>query len=177
VYALDGRQNQTWLPVSALDVGNADISVAFLAQNSVQYLSPVSDPWFSANQLLNYSSPNDPVVVYGPDQEVNVMACIDQYQICNPNSSPYTCTVVGSALDMHEGCLEIGLNDYQIATARRLLYVLYLTGTWVTVNSLGDTALFARDRLSGITIACQTISGRSRSKVGSKHLWPSFNPT
>jgi hypothetical protein len=152
VYALDGRHNQTWLPVSALDVGNADISVAFLAQNSILYLSPVSDPWFSANQLLNFSLPNVPDVSYGPDQEVSAMACIDQYQICNPNGSPYTCTIVGSAIDMHEGYLEIGLNDYQIATAQRLFYALTLTGTYVTVNLLGDTALFARDHLSGITI-------------------------
>lgn len=81
------------------------------------------------------------------------MACIDQYQICNPNSSPYTCTIVGSALDMHEGYLEIGLNDYQIATAQRLLYALSLTGTYTTVNSLGDTALFARNHLSGIIMS------------------------
>lgn len=150
MYALDG--NQTWLPVSALNVANADISVAFLAQNSVQYLSLVSDPWFSANQLFNYSSPSDPLVLYGLDQEVNVMACIDQYQLCNPSSSPYTCTIVGSALDMQEGYLEIGLNDYQLSTALRLLYALRLTGTYVTVDSLGDTALFVRDHLSGITL-------------------------
>jgi hypothetical protein len=145
---LDGAQNQTWLPVSALNVRNADVSVAFLAQNSVEYLSPVSDPWFSANQMFNDSLPNDSFIFYGPDQYLNVMACIDQYQICNPTTSPYTCTVVGSVLDMHEGYLEVGLNEYQTATALRLSYALELIGTYLTVNSLGDTALLARDRLT-----------------------------
>jgi hypothetical protein len=146
---LDGTQNQTWLPASALNIQNADVSVAFLAQNSIEYLSPVSDPWFSAHQLSNLSIPNDPIVLYAPDENLNVMACIDQYQICNPNTSPYTCTIVGSELDMRKGYLEIGLNDYQIATAMRLSFALRLTGTYITLESLGDTALLARDRLTG----------------------------
>jgi hypothetical protein len=149
---LDGAQNQTWFPVPALNVKNADLSVAFLAQNSIEYLSPVSDPWFSANQVSNLSTLNDPVVLYVPDEYLNVMACIDQYQICNPNTSPYTCTIVGSELDMRKGYLEIGLNDYQIATAMRLSYALRLTGTYMTLKSLGDTALLARDQLT-VTIA------------------------
>jgi hypothetical protein len=135
--------------VSAVQVKNADVSVAFLAQNSVQYSLPVSDPWFSAHQIFNYSLPDNPVLLYGPDQFLTAMACIDQYQMCNPTTSPYACTIVGSELDMREGVLEIGLNDYQMATARRLSYALRLTTNYLTLNSLGDTALLARDRLTG----------------------------
>jgi hypothetical protein len=113
--AIEGRQ---WCIKSAQLLVKGDV----LAPNIGQGLVHIEN--------LNYSSPNDSAVSYGPDQEVNAMACIDQYQIRNPNSSPYTCTVVESALDMHEGYLEIGLNDYQIATAQRLLYALRLTGTW-----------------------------------------------
>jgi len=117
VYALDG--DQAWLPVSALNVSNADISAHFLAQNSVQYLAPVLDPWLSANQLYNDSEPGLELILYGPDAFVSVMACTDQYQICNPGSSPYDCTIVGSQKDLREGFLQIGLNPYQLATARR----------------------------------------------------------
>lgn len=77
------------------------------------------------------------------------MVCIDQYQMCNPTTS-YACTIVGSELDMREGVLEIGLSDYQMATARRLSYALRLTTNYLTLNSLGDTALLARDRLTGM---------------------------
>lgn len=146
---MEGAENQTWFPVSAVKVKNADVSVAFLAQNSIQYTLPVSDPWFSAHQFFNYSLPNNPIILYGPDQFLNAMACIDQYQMCNPTTSPYACTIVGSELDMREGFLEIGLNDYQMATALRVSYVLRLTTNYLTLNSLGDTALLARDRLTG----------------------------
>jgi hypothetical protein len=145
VYALDG--DQAWLPVSALNVSNADISAHFLAQNSVQYLAPVLDPWLSANQLYNDSEPGLELILYGPDGFVSVMACTDQYQICNPGSSPYDCTIVGSQKDLREGFLQIGLNPYQLATARRLALALEWTSTYQTVLSLSDTALLARDRL------------------------------
>lgn len=145
MYALDG--DQAWLPVSALNVSNADISAHFLAQNSVQYLAPVLDPWLSANQLYNDSGPGLELILYGPDAFVSVMACTDQYQICNPGSSPYDCTIVGSQKDLREGFLQIGLNPYQLATARRLALALEWTSTYQTVLSLSDTALLARDRL------------------------------
>lgn len=123
-----------------------------MAQNSVMYLSPVSDPWYSANQVFNDSSPGDSITLYAPDQYVSVMACVDQHQICNPNTSPYTCTIIGSAQDINQGYLEIGLNDYQMATALRLSYALRLTGTFDTIKLLGTTALLARDRLTDVTI-------------------------
>jgi len=71
---LEGAENRTWFPVSAVQVKNADVSVAFLAQNSIQYTLPVSDPWFSAHQFINYSLPNIPDILYGPDQFLNAMA-------------------------------------------------------------------------------------------------------
>jgi hypothetical protein len=145
VYALDG--DQAWLPVSALNVSNADISAHFLAQNSVLYLAPVQDPWLSANQLFNESEPGLELILYGPDEYVSVMACTDQYQICNPTTSPYDCTIIGSQKDLREGSRQIGLNPYQLATERRLGLALEWTSTYQTVVSLSNTALLARDRL------------------------------
>jgi hypothetical protein len=145
VYALDG--DQAWLPVPALNVSNADISAHFLAQNSVQYLAPVLDPWLSANQLYNDSKPGLELILYGPDAFVSVMVCMDQYQICNPGSSPYDCTIVGSQKDLRKGFLQLGLNPYQLATARRLALALEWTSTYQAVLSLSGTALPARDRL------------------------------
>lgn len=118
-----------------------------MAQNSVSYLAPVADPWLSSNQLLNDSDAYSNLILYGPDEYVNVMACTDQYQLCNPNSSPYDCTILGSGKDFRNGFLQIGLNPYQLATARRLSLALLWSTTFQTVNSLGSTALLARDRL------------------------------
>ncbi|KAI1627942.1 hypothetical protein EDD37DRAFT_286894 [Exophiala viscosa] len=146
VYALDGGQT-SWYPVSALNVSNADVSAHFLSQNSIQYLASVADPWLSSNQLFNDSSSAIDLVLWGPDQYVDVMACIDQYQLCNPNSSPYDCTILGSGKDLRNGFLELGLNAYQLVTARRLALALILTSTYHTVNGLGSTALLARDRV------------------------------
>jgi hypothetical protein len=101
----------------------------------------------AANQLYNDSGLGIDVVLWGPDEYVSVMTCIDQYQLCNPNNSPYDCTILGSLMDLRKGFLQIGLNPYQLATARRLAVALIWTSTYETVLSLGSTALLARDRL------------------------------
>jgi hypothetical protein len=131
--------------VAALDVPNADISIHFLAQNSVSYASPVYDIWFSATQFSNGSGNGLTLTTYEPDLKVSVMACTDQYQICNPGSSPFTCTIVGSELDLNLSISQIGLNSYQAATAQRFMRLLAWTSTFETVFDLGSQALLAHD--------------------------------
>lgn len=128
-------------------MSNADISAHFLAQNSVKYLAPVLDPWLSATQLVNDSDASLELILYEPDAFVSVMACTDQYQMCNPTTSPYDCTILGSAKDLRQGYRQIGLNPYQTAIAGRLMPYFVWTSTYQTVLSLSNTALLARDRL------------------------------
>jgi hypothetical protein len=137
--------NRVWQPVAALDVPNADISIHFLAPNSVSYVDPVHDLWFSATQFSNGSGIGVTLLTYQPDRKVSVMACTDQYQICNPGSSPFTCTILGSELDLNLSISQIGLNSYQAATAQRFMRLLAWTSTYETVFDLGAQALLAQD--------------------------------
>jgi hypothetical protein len=126
------------------------LTVHFLASNGVRYLTPVHDPWFAATQVINDSVPYVAPTLYRPDAYVAVLACTDQYQLCNPNQHPYNCSIIGSLYDIKQASALIGLNAYQTATAYRFTSVVNQTSTYSTVNYLGTTALLARDRLAGI---------------------------
>jgi len=129
------------------------LTAHFLASNGVRYLTPVHDPWFAATQVINGLVPNVASTLYGPDAFVAVLACTDQYQLCNPNQHPYNCSIVGSLYDIKQASALIGLNAYQTATAYRFTYVANQTSTYSTVNYLGSAALLASDRLAGDRLA------------------------
>jgi hypothetical protein len=134
------------MPVDALNVPNADISIHFLASNSVGYVKKVDDLWFSATkpeELLAGGGIN--VIRYLPDRAVSVMACTDQYQICNANSSPSACTILGSAYDMNLSYPLLGLNSNQKATVQRFTNVLQWIQTFIPPYVLGSQALLAND--------------------------------
>lgn len=132
--SLDGEGAGGWNPIAALNVSNADTTANVLASNTIAYFSPVDDDWFSAHVRQNLTNP---IPYHQADEYVNVMGCIDQYQLCNPSSFPYRCTILGSRKDLIPGSLRIGLNDYQIATALRLHYSFLYSTTYETANSLG----------------------------------------
>ena len=87
---------------------------------------------------------------YSANSYVSTMACIDQYQICNPNKAPYSCTVLGEINQMLNGSLEIDLNPAQNATAQRVGPYLSMSNTQYTVNYLGNSALLAQDHVSNL---------------------------
>lgn len=122
-----------------------------MASNNVLYESPVYDPWFAATRPTTLSGPDFSARVYMPDEYINAMACTDQYQICNPTSNPFNCTIIGGVNDINLGLGQIGLNSQQLATAYRFETVLIPSNTYVVVNYLGATALLARDRLAQFT--------------------------
>src|SRR2546430_971756 len=88
VYSNAGT-NSGWTPIPTFNRTDADVSIYFLAANCLTYLSPVTDPLFSATFQQNFSS----LVVYVPDYDITVMRCADQYQICNPTNQ--VCTSLG----------------------------------------------------------------------------------
>ena len=131
-----------------MNIPNADISLFFLASNSIAYLAPVKDPWFSAQTPFQISTsifPNSPATAYESDNYVSVMGCIDQSQICNPLTAPYSCTILGSLNDMAVDRLHIGLNPYQMATSNRVIWGLMSSLTFGTVNHLTTGTLLAND--------------------------------
>jgi hypothetical protein len=142
-----------WTPISPLQVTDANTIAVFLSSNSVQYLNPVRDPWFMATTSTNLTSNTIVNETFSANSYVSAMACIDQYQICNPNQSPYSCTLLGQMNQMLNGTLEIDLNPAQNATAQRVGPYLTMSNTQYTVNYLGNSALLAQDHVSNLVSA------------------------
>lgn len=144
---------ETWTPIQPLIVNKADTALFLLASNAVEYLTPVTDPWFSATKAFNLSGVGLANVFYKPDQVVNGLACIDQYQLC---TSPDSCTVLGSIEDIRDAYYDpaqLSLNDMQNATALRLLSALTQSSIPNIVQYLSTSSLFASDRLTNLISA------------------------
>lgn len=86
---------------------DADIILYFLAANSIEYASPVDDPWFSAHRNLSYNT-------WASDSYQQALGCTDQYQICNPNTGQ--CYPL-DGFHSEKPRPQIGLNEYQNQTA------------------------------------------------------------
>jgi hypothetical protein len=142
-----------WTPIPPLQLNHADTALFFLASNAVEYLTPVTDPWFSATKTFNLSSVGLANVFYKPDQFVDGLACIDQYQLC---ASPNSCSVLGSVEDIRDAYYDpaqLSLNDVQNATALRLLSALSQSSIPNIVQYLSTSSLFASDRLTNLISA------------------------
>jgi hypothetical protein len=131
-----------WLPISDFNTTDADVSVYFLSQFKIQYMSPVSDPWFSANrrELLENGTP-----VYLADLPVSVLGCVEQFRMCNPVKG--TCTQLSGLQKLQDNIrLEsFGLNAAQRMTAYRISISLVDGSSFFSVLSLGENALWAND--------------------------------
>ncbi|KAK4697740.1 hypothetical protein P7C71_g386, partial [Lecanoromycetidae sp. Uapishka_2] len=138
-----------WLPVPALNRTDADVSILFLTQNSVSYTSPVADPFFSANIVINDTVDGVTDTTYEADLYVSALACTDQYQYCNPNNGRCTSLTASNLLLPELGSLD--LNAAQLATYARFVYMLNFQGLYSTVVSRGASALLASRGLEQAT--------------------------
>lgn len=139
-----------WTPISPLQVAHADTGLYLLASNAIEYLNTVTDPWFSATKGLSLSGVGLDNQFYKPDQFVSGLACVDQYQICNPAASSQSCTALGSIEDMLSQYLQIVTNPYQNATALRLLGALSQSSTPNIVQYLANSPLFAQEHVTDL---------------------------
>lgn len=145
----------------------------------MSYRLPVKDPWFSANLTPPPSAvasvPGSGSLGYLPDSYVSAMACIDQYQVCNPATSPFTCTVLGRFTEVIRGFSQINLNEYQIATTFVATHDIPTSTTyWVTLN-LGTAPLLAQELVygaesSGLPENQWQLEFQSWFKTGLAHL-------
>lgn len=108
----------SWTPIPAFNRTDADVSMTFLTQNSIYYTGPVEDPVFVATTA---GATTEGITLYQPDYRIELIACIDQTQLCNSNGQD-ECTPLTSSSLMDEAALtDIKLNPRQISTAFRLL--------------------------------------------------------
>lgn len=116
-----------WVPVPDIQAPNADVSLHFMASNSVRYRSPVQDKFFSASG--NYTENGDNgELYYLPDQYMNVMARIDQLQFCKSKdgSACISFLGLGQVLAAFE---KLNPNAHQFATAGRIVLQAATTST------------------------------------------------
>ena len=144
-HAVVGNPDTLWEPVPTLSRSDADVSLFLLAPNSVKYIGPVNDPWFSATTEYPVPRPETgtTTTLYDSDHYINALACTDQYQFCTKHKcTPLTASLV--AINASQG---LGLNLMQTAIRDRLALYSLSTNTFWSTYGLGSDALRASDTL------------------------------
>jgi hypothetical protein len=108
-------------------VPKSDITLLFLAQNSVHYTQPVYDPWFLADGT-NWESKNFIMSRNGTtaaqnyslaNSYVRALGCVEQFRFCNPNSG--ACTPYSGSVELGLELDALKLNYAQVAAAKILM--------------------------------------------------------
>jgi hypothetical protein len=129
-----------WTPAAPLQRSDADVTLFMLTQNAVGYLAPSDDPWMPAHDEVEGDIA---LTTWVGDHDANLMGCMDQYQICNPNiPGDAGCTELNSATNVlvQTGLPLLMMNDYQRQTAVRFLQTPFRSMYW-TVQGRGASAL------------------------------------
>jgi hypothetical protein len=77
-----------YIPIPALRLEDADVTLAFLSAPEIHFSNPINDPWFSArknaSEIIQRES-KDKFIAFVQDEPLGVMGCTQQMQYCNPN--------------------------------------------------------------------------------------------
>lgn len=158
-------QRDVQWPALALQRTDADITICYVAQNSVRYVAPVYDPFFWANGSV--ADDSNGVPVYWGSNLFNAIACLEQVQFCNPNNE--LCTNITHAEGAFRQSSGLGLNTYQWTTVNRTAVLLGLTDIgWLGLDSLGGQGLLARDFAFGDIFSAHLPSDQWQKEV---KLW------
>ncbi|KAI4276395.1 MAG: hypothetical protein L6R38_005678 [Xanthoria sp. 2 TBL-2021] len=146
--AFAGGADRGWEPIPALSRTDGDVSIFFLTANSVTYQEPVIDPFYIATTPEQKQFNDANLTFYSPDFVINVMACVDQHQFCNPFTRQCTPLNGAMVLNANRGITQLNLNVAQYTTA--LLIILHIAEltTYSSVHSRGANALRASETLN-----------------------------
>jgi hypothetical protein len=159
IWSINTYPAPNWIPILAFNRTNADVSLFFLAFNSVTYSYSSTDPIFKATILVNVTETDGTIFgYYVSDYFINVLGCTDQFQICNPNipgldGEPTRCTALSSYLVLYNEVDAIGLNDYQVATSDTLILSMGFSNMYDAVNGRGSSALNAQNTVFNLNQA------------------------
>ncbi|KAK3987992.1 hypothetical protein QBC44DRAFT_371494 [Cladorrhinum sp. PSN332] len=99
-----------WAPIEQLRRRDGDTYLVFLIANEALYIAPTRDDWYRATTpygtsvLFDGNSSSTGLTTYRSDEAASPMACLQQYQFCNPSLPPGTeCGPLGSFLDSLRG--------------------------------------------------------------------------
>lgn len=155
--------SSTYTPLPELLTPEADLSLISLSyQNS--YGSPVTDPWFSAQTRTNAtdSCSTGRRTQYARDYPLTVMACTQQWQLCNSDSvtaenSDHCTTAMGYRQIKSQflaNSTGMVFNAQQNATAQRILLAATQSSIYYMVYSLSNAAsipLKAKDMIYSLS--------------------------
>ncbi|OJD29668.1 cytochrome p450 protein [Diplodia corticola] len=137
----------TFDPIPELRYYDGDIKIFFLSSNFVAFAKETDDPWYSAHsELLEVGTiqATGTISTYAGDEPASPLACVSQYQFCNPNlPSDKQCTALGPMGDAFGGITNLRLSRTQEAMIEWYLPVLDSDIAQVIMN-LGITGLTAR---------------------------------
>lgn len=167
-----------YVPLPELNPNNDTywpMTLMFLA-NRVLFEAPVNDTWFYATTAWNATNGTEysdhltlglEGIYYNTTEPGRVLACLEQVQVCNPNSKDSTgtgpkCTAplndwwawtynYGAKNDtsqLEAVFEELGLNDFQCTQAYNILNTLSITGFNHIASLLGPRALSAYQYLA-----------------------------
>ena len=145
-YGLDPNSTK---PIAELNLSDADVTLMFLAPNSVSYKSPVHDPLYQATLPVTLTDLDDKVyTTYSQDFWVSVLACADKFQLRNPANGLSTSLTSSSAIIEEIDSLLL-TTELQYAIWFILYYAFKSSTTFWTVHSRGANSLRASDIVGG----------------------------
>lgn len=107
------------------------------------YDNQTNDPFFLTGS--NYTEPVNGQTVngYTPAYYTNVLACIDQYQICPGDRSREYCSALSGIYQLGNDIFNLDLKAAQLATAQRIVGQLSSLSTYASAAGRGGAALLA----------------------------------
>ncbi|KAJ9663207.1 hypothetical protein H2198_000968 [Neophaeococcomyces mojaviensis] len=142
-------KSNLWDPIPALRTETGDLSMLFIAPNSMSFVEPCDDPIFAAHkeQEMSNTFNGGKYFNYFLDRIVSPLACVDRHQSCNPIS--HNCTpLVGYQRLLNE---PLDLNAKQLASAERVVLNLVFVAIAETVSGRNQNALRAQENASDTT--------------------------
>ncbi|KAL0253245.1 hypothetical protein SLS55_010217 [Diplodia seriata] len=115
-------------------------------------LAKMDDPWYSAHTdfvEVFMTGLDGKMTMYRADEPASVLACVSQYQICNPNQpANRQCTALGSIEDIESGLKSLHFNDRQGKVIEWFGSLLSFS-IYTLIGDLGSSVLTSRYSLSG----------------------------
>ena len=140
-----------WVPISALNRTDADVSMVMITPNSMRFDTRNNDPVFGAHDMSSYLDfQGQNYTWYSPRYWVSIIACAEQYQVCNPSTGACTPLVGTMSLLQQSLAPKVGLNAIQQSVMERIAVVGPYTSVYQTVNPRKDSALRAQETVTDL---------------------------
>jgi hypothetical protein len=133
-----------WNPIPALQTPDADLSIVFVAANSIRFAESCDDPVFGAHYTDENIYPR-----YATDEYVTPIACTETYEVCNPKNNK--CSGLVGSLQLMDASKPLSLNAVQSGVTGRIALASQLTSIYTQTYTRMTGALRASETAAGLT--------------------------